>query len=78
MQMIVDRIYSSGATTVEAFRQQRIFWGLPFAVVTFVPLNCPAIVFEPLVLSYRLADQALLVVGLISSFLQRKSLRIVG
>jgi hypothetical protein len=60
------------------FRQRRLIWGLFFAVVTLVALSCPQMFFEPLALSYRLADLVLLAVGLLGSLLMRKTLRIMG
>ena len=64
--------------TLEAFRPKRLLWGLFFVVVTVVPLNFPQMFFESPTLLYRLADQALLAIGLLGSLVDLTIARIVG
>jgi hypothetical protein len=53
--------------------------GLVFLVaVALLSLNFPQLFYEPLPLLYRIADQALLVAGLLGSLLKSKPLRIAG
>ena len=60
-------------------RRPKLLCGLIFLVaVAFLSLNTPQLFYEPLTLSYRIADQALLLAGLLGSILTSKLLRIAG
>jgi hypothetical protein len=66
--------------TVQNSRRRLMFLGgLVFLVaVALLSLNFPQLFFEPLPSWYRMADQALLVTGLLGSVLTSKPLRIAG
>ena len=66
--------------TVQNSRRRLMFLGgLVFLVaVALLSLNFPQLFLEPLPSWYRMADQALLVTGLLGSVLTSKPLRIAG
>ena len=66
-------------TAQNSKRRLMFLGGVVFLVaVALLSLNFPQLFFEPLPLWYRVADQALLVAGLLGSVLASKPLRIAG
>ena len=80
MQIRAKTISRNGAKTVHNTSRRRLLLAssLVLMTVALMSLNAPQLLFEPLPLWYRVATQALLMIGLLRSKLTSKYVRVAG
>jgi hypothetical protein len=79
MPTITAKLISrSGAMTAERNRQLSLLFAASLLIVAITLLSFPSLFFEQLAPWFRVADQALLALGIVGSFLRSKALRFAG